>query len=220
MALPDIFIHWIYLCIFNASFSVAVNGALEGFFTSARGIRQGCSLSPYLYVILNSVLSQLLNWAAEEGKFGYHTRCQEVKLTHLSFADDILVFTDGTSASLFGVLEVFKDFASTSGLHINPSKSTLFSAGEEANQLVVTDHRVGIQSGTLPIRYLGLTLTTKALTRLDYEPLLNRIQNEFLLWSHKSLSYAGRLQLIKTVITSSLTFGARFSFCRRVVMMR
>ncbi|XP_022551765.2 uncharacterized protein LOC106393375 [Brassica napus] len=174
MALPDIFIHWIYLCIFNASFSVAVNGALEGFFTSAR---------------------------AEEGKFGYHTRCQEVKLTHLSFADDILVFTDGTSASLFGVLEVFKDFASTSGLHINPSKSTLFSAGEEANQLVVTDHRVGIQSGTLPIRYLGLTLTTKALTRLDYEPLLNRIQNEFLLWSHKSLSYAGRLQLIKTVIT-------------------
>lgn len=206
MALPDIFIHWIYLFISTASFSVAVNGALEGFFTSARGIRQGCSLSPYLYVILNNVLYQLLNRSAEEGKFGYHTRCQEVKLTHLSFDDDILVFTDGTSVSLFGVLEVFKDFASMSGLHINPSKSTLFSAGGEANQLIVAAHGVGIQSGTLPIRYLGLPLTTKALTRLDYEPLLNRIRNQFLLWSHKSLSYAGRLQLIKTVITSFVNF--------------
>lgn len=65
MGLPPQFIQWIRLCISTAAFSVAVNGSLEGFFTSARGIRQGCSLSPYLYVILNNVLSKLLNKAAE-----------------------------------------------------------------------------------------------------------------------------------------------------------
>lgn len=58
MNLPDQFIHWISICISTASFSVAVNGSLEGFFTSARRIRQGCSLSPYLYVIMNNVIFQ------------------------------------------------------------------------------------------------------------------------------------------------------------------
>ena len=45
MGLPIQFIHWIRVCISTASFSVSVNGSLEGFFTSARGIRHGCSLS-------------------------------------------------------------------------------------------------------------------------------------------------------------------------------
>lgn len=88
VGLPSQFIHWIKLCISTAAFSVSVNGSLEGFFTSARGIRQGCSLSPYLYVILSNVLSKLLNEAAETGEFEYHPQCQGVQLTHLSFADD------------------------------------------------------------------------------------------------------------------------------------
>uniref|UniRef100_A0A1J3JGW2 Reverse transcriptase domain-containing protein n=1 Tax=Noccaea caerulescens TaxID=107243 RepID=A0A1J3JGW2_NOCCA len=70
MGLPDQFIKWIHVCISAVSFSVAVNGELEGFFSSTRGIRQGCSLSPYLYVILNNVLSKLLNRAAAAGTFG------------------------------------------------------------------------------------------------------------------------------------------------------
>lgn len=72
MGLPAQFIRWIQLCISTAAFSVSVNGSLDGFFTSARGIRQGFSLSPYLYVILNNVLSKLLNQAAEAGEFRYH----------------------------------------------------------------------------------------------------------------------------------------------------
>lgn len=52
------------MCIFTTSFSVPVNGSLEGFFRSARDIHQGCSLSPYKYVILNNVLSKMLNKAA------------------------------------------------------------------------------------------------------------------------------------------------------------
>lgn len=61
--------------------------------------------------------------------------------------------------------------------------------------------------GTLPIRYLGLPLTTKSMTRNDYEPLIDRIRTRLLFWTSKSLSYAGRLQLIKSVITSITNFS-------------
>ena len=54
MEYPDVFVSSIMKCISTAAFSVSVNGELEGFFTSSRGIRQGCSLSLYLYVIVSN----------------------------------------------------------------------------------------------------------------------------------------------------------------------
>lgn len=80
MGLPVLFINWIRVCISTASFSVSVNGNLEGFFSSARGIRQGCSLSPYLYVILNNVLSKMLNKAALEGILGFIRNAKQFSL--------------------------------------------------------------------------------------------------------------------------------------------
>lgn len=118
MNYPDLFVTWIMRCIDTAAFSVSVNGELEGFFTSSRGVRKGCSLSPYVYVIVSNVLSKLLNKAAVEGRIGYHPHCQELSLSHLSFADDIVVFTNGSPASLRGTLDVFDQFARLSGLRI------------------------------------------------------------------------------------------------------
>ena len=200
MGLPAQFILWIRVCISTAAFSVSINGSLEGFFTSARGIRQGCSLSPYLYVILNNVLSKMLNKAAEAQQFDYHPQCREVKLTHLSFADDILVFTDGTSRSLLGVLQVMDQFARISGLHINASKSSIFSSGQTVTPMLNEAERLGIKAGKLPVRYLGMPLTTKALSKQEYEPLIDQVRGRMLAWRNKCLSYAGRLQLIKSVI--------------------
>ena len=106
MNYPDIFVTCIMRCIDTAAFSVSINGELEGFFTSSRGIRQGCSLSPYLYVIVSNVLSKLLNKAVVDGNIGNHPQCEEVQLSHSSFAYDI--FTDGTPASLQGTLGVLE----------------------------------------------------------------------------------------------------------------
>lgn len=117
--------------------SVSINGELERFFTSTHGIRQGCSLSPYFYVIISNALSRLLNKAVVEGRIGFHPSFQGVNLPQLSFADDIMVFTDGTPASLKGTLEVFDDFVHMSGPCINVSKSSLFVSGWENKALNV-----------------------------------------------------------------------------------
>ena len=178
MGLPYQFINWIRLCISTAAFSVSVNGSLEGFFTSARGIRQGCSLSPYMYVILNNILSKLLNGAAEAKEFAYHPQCEGVKLTHLSFSDDILVFTEGNATYLIGVLAVMKKFAQMSSLHINVAKSSILVSGSNLQAFLNAASDLGIVVGTLPIRYLGMPLTTKTLTSHDYEPLIDKIRKK------------------------------------------
>jgi len=77
---PRDFIHWINLCITTASFSVQVNGEQAGYFQSSRGLRQGCALSPYLFVIFMDVLSKMLDRAAAARQFGYHPKCKTMGL--------------------------------------------------------------------------------------------------------------------------------------------
>lgn len=165
---------------------------------------QGCSLSPYLYVIFNNVLSKLLNEAAEAGVFAYYSHCHGVKLTHLSFADDIFVFTKYTSESLLGVLEIIKKIARMSGLHINEGKSSMYALRSNVRDLLSTAEILSIGVGTLPICYLAMPLTTKSLTSHDYVPLFDKIQGRMLCWSNKSLSFAWKLQLMQSVISSTL----------------
>lgn len=206
MSLPDLFISWIQSCMSTATFSVALNGEVEGFFSSSPDLRQGCSLSPCLFDLANNVLSLLINKAAREEKIGYHPMCKDTLLTHLSFDDDIIVFTDGKASSLGGVMEVLEHFGLLSGLRINTEKSSLFIAGNTNADLINATTTLGFPIAQLPIRYLGPPLTTKSMTRLDYEPLIDRIRTTLLSWANKMLSYAGRVQLIKTVIGSTTNF--------------
>ncbi|XP_048608720.1 uncharacterized protein LOC125584381 [Brassica napus] len=144
----------------------------------------------------------MLNKAVSAGRIGYHPWCREVNLSHLSFADDIVVFNDGSPASLEGTLKVFDDFALTSGLTVNIAKSTVFAAGRGKRSSEAVATRMGLSVSALPIKYLGLPLTTKIMSWSDYEPLLMRIRDRFLSWTSSALAYAGRLLLIKSVIAS------------------
>ena len=76
LGFPGRFIHWVRLCITTPSFSVQVNGDLAGYFQSSRGLRQGCSISPYLFVLCMNVLSHKLDKAVREKKFQFHPRCK------------------------------------------------------------------------------------------------------------------------------------------------
>ena len=66
------------------------------------------------------------------------------------------------------------------GLHINASKSSIYASGSDVSSLVATTEALHVGVGTLPIRYLGMPLTTKSLTNHDYEPLIDKIRNRML----------------------------------------
>lgn len=206
MGFPPKFVHWITICITTASFSVQINGELAGYFQSTRGLRQGCSLSPYFFVISMNVLSKMIDEAARRGEIGYHPRCRNIDLTHLCFADDLMVFSDGTKRSVEGILKVFGDFDKMTGLKISLEKSTLFMAGITAQKQDDILHQFPFASGSLPVRYLGLPLLTKRMTVSDYLPLIEKIRKRISSWTNRFLSYAGRLQLINSVITSLVNF--------------
>ena len=153
-----------------------------------------------------NVLSKLLDKAASERLIGYHPKCKNVSLAHLCFADDIMVFSDGKKRSVEGTLQVFEEFAKISGLKISLEKSTLYMAGiTQENQRAILMN-FPFAAGQLPVRYLGLPLLTRKMTVADYTPLMEKVRTRMCNWNGRFLSYAGRLQLIQSVIMSLTNF--------------
>ena len=206
MGFPERFIRWIKLCITMPSFSVQINGNLAGYFQSSRRLRQGCSLSPYLFVICMNVLYKKIDKAAVEKKFKFHHRCKSISLTHLCFADDLMVFVEGTNESIQGALAVFDIFTEWSGLMISIAKSTLYLAGVSENETNNILSNFPFAKGDLPVRYLGLPLMTKMMRKQDYFPLAEKIRGRISTWTTIFFSFGRRLQLIKAVIMSVVNF--------------
>jgi len=56
------------------------------------------------------------------------------------------------------------------------------------------------------MRYLGLPLMCRKLRIAEYGPLLEKLAKRFRSWSVKCLSFAGRVQLIASVISGIINF--------------
>lgn len=151
---PHKFINIIMKCISSTSYALMINGSPTNTFAAKRGLWQGDPLSPLLFVIGMEYLSRSLKRMV--GTFGFHPRCKIIKLTHLCFADDLMLLRKGDVSSVRSICECLKGFSLTSGLHANSGKSALYLAGVE--HTIQDDIRSisGFELGTLPFRYLGV----------------------------------------------------------------
>lgn len=204
--LPPILTEWLCACICTPNFTIGYNGRVHGYFKGKRGLRQGDPLSPYLFVIAMNVLSLMLNKAAADLKIKYHHKCSKSKLTHLAFADDLLIFMDGSLSSVQIVLQVLKEFELRSGLAVSVQKSSFYASGLTQEEVDAIQVSTGMPNGTLPVRYLGVPLCAKKLKAENCEVLIQQIKAKFTSWSVKTLSFAGRLLLIKTVVAGINNF--------------
>ena len=108
---------------------MSINREFAGFFRGKKGLRQGNGISRYFFIMVMEVLSKILEKAVEDGKIRLYPKCEDPLITHLLFADDLLVFSNGTRHSLTGIFSVMDDCKRISGLEMNPAKSEIIVCG-------------------------------------------------------------------------------------------
>ncbi|WMV37191.1 hypothetical protein MTR67_030576 [Solanum verrucosum] len=103
--------------------------------------------------------------------------CKRTKLTHLIFADDLMIFCKAHEKSITRVMEVLNHFPDATGLVANNDKSSFYCAGVNDETKKKFIRLTGFLTGTLPITYLGLPLSSKEWSKVDCHVLVEKIIN-------------------------------------------
>ena len=116
-------------CITTSSFCVLINGVAKGLIHPQRGLRQGCLMSPYLFILCVEVFSNLLLQAESQQSIHGLKFSKDLSITHLLFADDSLIFTKATTEDCTNLKAIFIRHAAASGQIFNFEKSSMFFIG-------------------------------------------------------------------------------------------
>ena len=114
----------------------------------------------------------------------------------------------GDVCSVGVIKRALEEFSKCSGLVPNQSKSTSYFGSLNVEEKEAINQVLPFAIGKLPVRYLGVPLIAKRLGNKDCKCLLDRINGRINNWKNRSLSYAGRLQLIAAVLESIHVYWA------------
>ncbi|XP_013635272.1 PREDICTED: uncharacterized protein LOC106340996 [Brassica oleracea var. oleracea] len=210
-------------CVTSVSYSYLVNGTAQGKVNPSRGIRQGDPLSPYLFILCSEVLSGLLKKAQKTGEVaGVKVARGCPAINHLLFADDTMIFSRTDPRSCKALISILRKYETASGQFINLDKSAItFSAKTPgATKRRVRDELHILSEGGLG-RYLGLPEHFGRRKRDIFTALIDRIRQRSHSWTTRFLSGAGKLILLKSVLTALPTytmscFKLPMSLCKQI----
>ncbi|GJX09402.1 RNA-directed DNA polymerase, eukaryota, reverse transcriptase zinc-binding domain protein [Tanacetum coccineum] len=145
---PQKMINWIMVCVRTVAFSIYVNGERHGYFKGGRGL----------------------------SSFKYHWGCKELEISHICFADDLLVLCHGDVKSVEVVKSALEYFSSISVLLPNLGKSTVFFGNVDDSTKDEILKLLPFKIGKLLVSYLGVPLITKQLGVNECKCLIDKVK--------------------------------------------
>ncbi|KAH9799959.1 reverse transcriptase domain-containing protein [Citrus sinensis] len=195
-------------CITTASFSVLINGVAKGLIRPQRGLRQGCPLSPYLFILCAEVFSSLLMQAENQNLIHGVRFGNTITVSHLLFADDSLIFTRATIDDCKHLKAIFDCYSMASGQLFNLDKSSMFFSGKtKADQVAAIKEIFQLKVVSRHEKYLGLPSMVGRNKRNFFDDLKLRVKSKISNWQHKHFSSGGKEVLIKAIAQAIPTYA-------------
>eukprot|EP00253_Pinus_taeda_P014847 PITA_14847 len=214
------FINWIMGCVTSVSFAVLINGAASPFFKGQRGLRQGCPLSPLLFLLVAEDLSRLIMEAKRTGLIKGLEVAVNLFISHPLFVDDIFLFTNGSLSEVKELKIILDLFMKATGMQINFRKSHFIMEGFSRNECsqITAILPFEIYNMDSPFKYLGFWIKPNSYKKQDWNWLVAKIEAKIAHWSFKWLSRAGRLTLVNLVLQTMPVFWAALTWIPKGIL--
>ena len=121
----------------------------------------------------------------------------------LLYADDVVIFLKPEIMDLSVVRDLLHCFGVVSGLKTNLVKSSAIPIQCSDEDIKRTEDILSCSVGNFPCTYLGIPLTIAKPTRSDLMPLIDKVANKLPGWKAPLLNKAGRLVLVKAVLSAT-----------------
>ena len=162
---------WVKTLYNKANSCVINNGWATKSFTLERGVRQGCPLSPYLFLLAAEILA--VNIRQNKDIAGVTIRNETYKISQ--FADDTTLTLQFSHSNLDNTFKVFDKFQEISGLKVNYDKTEIMPMGslKQEKRALYTNRKVKWANGC--VKLLGINIT------YDKTELIEKTINLYLL---------------------------------------
>ena len=186
-----VFISWIKILQSSPTSCILNNGNFCRFFKISRGVRQGCPLSPYIFILTIEVLANAIRSSAEVKGISIYNH--ETKLN--MYADDVTLLLIDDPTNIQNCLDIIKKFGFISGLKLNDSKTEFCDLG--TNRSLPNQKTVNL---------LGTKLNNDAhiAIRENLIPIFNKINAVIKVWNQRNLSLFGRIYITRSLCVSKL----------------
>ena len=197
-------INWVKTFYNNVESCVLNNRWSFNFFKPERGLRQGCPLSLYFFILCVKVLAEKIrNTKDIKGIFVHQN---EIKISQ--YADDTTLILDGSKKSLTLSLQVMERFKTASGLKLNNKKTEVLWIGANTgrDEILCPEKKLKWVKGK--VKALGVWFSTdpKVTMEANYSDRLAKVNECLGSWEYRRLSLLGKITVLKSLIASKLVY--------------
>ena len=188
----------------NIESSTTNNGFSSNWFKPTRGLRQGCPLSPYLFLVTAEILGNLIR--KNKNIKGIKLNNIEYKLTQ--YADDTNLFTLYNVESLNSIIYTFSEVQKQTGLKINYDKTSIYRIGSIRHSDAKLYTLKPFKWETDPISLLGVDITHNFadLVHRNYNQVFKKLDKIIELWGNRNLSLHGKIITVNVLMSSQFVY--------------
>lgn len=188
------FRRWIDILLYNRKSCVRNGGYISDSFDMNRGVRQGCPISPLLFILTLELLARDIrrNVNVKGIQLAPHTLPVKIKL----YADDATFFLSDM-IDYREVLSRIKLFSHFSGLCLNKSKSAAMFIGDTTRK---DQMKYGIKFVN-SIKVLGVIFSNQmkaSENEHNFIPKIQQLERIISLWSKRHLTIIGKITVLKS----------------------
>jgi exonuclease III len=207
----DKFRKWINILYNDISSIILFNGHLSSRIYPQRGIRQGCPISAFLFILCAEIMA---NQIRDDPKIdGININNKTFKVTQ--FADDTaLILKDWESVQ--ASIQLLEKFEKLSGLKVNKSKSQIVILGRTNDKAQDSkkerdkekSHNKNDLLWSQSFKYLGISFDPNPI-EMEYKNFRHRIDNMkniLKMWKMRDLTLKGKIIVIKNLALSQLIY--------------
>jgi exonuclease III/uncharacterized protein Smg (DUF494 family) len=199
---PKKFIDWIKTLYCDIETCVINNGNTTKFFKTEKGVRQGCPISPYLFIITTEMLNRIIKKNLHEDGIK-DNKGNNYIITQ--FADDTSFALKNINDSLHKLFDNLKLFGEICGLKINIEKTEILPIGITLKNDIPKRYKRYVKDS---LNYLGCTIyeSQDRTTDANIAKALNKIDETINKWKNRKTTLSGKISVIKSLLLPQLTY--------------